>query len=95
MSKILEYFFEAYFHQDWREDCQSSLDVVTEYINSETDNNINDLYIALKNLLSSEVLPQDTFNKLGGNFKPETEGMTVGEWIVRAIKLFDEKCSEY
>ncbi|MDE1463547.1 contact-dependent growth inhibition system immunity protein [Spartinivicinus poritis] len=89
MSEIFEYFFDAYFHQDWRDDYESTLAVVEGFKNAEPTESVVQLVQELKELLSKEDLLQDTFNKLGGNFKPESEGMSVAEWVVRALEVLD------
>ncbi|WP_157959019.1 contact-dependent growth inhibition system immunity protein [Salinicola endophyticus] len=87
MSEIFEYFFEAYFHQDWRDDYETSLDAVVDFANAEPDESVVELVEALKGLQDRGDLPQDTINKLGGNFKPESEGMSVSEWIDKALEM--------
>lgn len=89
MSEILEYFFDAYFHQDWRDDYESSLDAVADFSTAEPTESIVQLVQALKDLHGKGDLPQDTFNKLGGNFKPESEGMSVAEWIGKALEALE------
>tara|TARA_R110002094_G_scaffold191809_4_gene166173 strand:- start:817 stop:1089 length:273 start_codon:yes stop_codon:yes gene_type:complete len=89
MNEIFEYFFEAYFHQDWRDDYASSLEAVEDYSESEPTESKAQLAEALAELSGKSDLPQDTINKLGGNFKPETEGMSVNEWIGRVLEIID------
>lgn len=89
MSEIFEYFFDAYFHQDWRDDYEKSLVAVEDFAKSEPRESVEQLVQALKELLSKGDLPQDTINKLGGNFKPESEGMSVAEWIDKALVILD------
>jgi len=89
VSEIFEYFFDAYFHQDWRDDYESSLSAVKDFKKAEPTDSIVQLVQGLKELLSKSDLPQDTFNKLGGNFKPESEGMSVAEWIGKALEILD------
>ncbi|PCM44855.1 contact-dependent growth inhibition system immunity protein [Marinobacter sp. ANT_B65] len=87
MSEILEYFFDAYFHQDWREDYASSFKAVEDFAKFESIESKAKLVGALNDLLKKEDLPQNTINKLGGNFKPESEGMEVREWIIRVLEI--------
>lgn len=87
MDEIFEYFFEAYLHQDWRDDYESSLDAVEDFANVEPTESVVKLVQALKDLQVRGDLPQDTINKLGGNFKPESEGMSVSEWIDKALEM--------
>lgn len=87
MNEILLYFFEAYFHQDWRDDYATSLDAVKAFSVDEPMDTKMKLKNALSNLLSQGELPQDSFNKLGGNFKPEREGMSVKSWIEQAMDI--------
>jgi len=87
MSEILGYFFEAYFHQDWRDDYVSSLDVVKAFAAEEPIESKLKLRDALCKLLAQGELPQDCFNKLGGNFRPEREGLSVNKWIEQAIDI--------
>ncbi|MGR2741100.1 contact-dependent growth inhibition system immunity protein [Billgrantia sp. Q4P2] len=89
MNTILEYFFAAYLHQDWRDDYESSLDAVGDFANTEPVESVVELVQSLKELQARGDLPQDTINKLGGNFKPESEGMSVSEWIDKALEVLD------
>lgn len=86
MNDIVTYFFEAYLHQDWRDDYVSSLDAVKAFTLDEPIERKNQLKSALLDLQSRGPLPQDTVNKLGGNFKPETEGMTTDAWLQRVLE---------
>ncbi len=90
MSEIFEYFFDSYFHQDWRDDYESSLAAVEDFKNTEPTESIVLLVYGLKELLNKGDLPQETFNKLGGNFKPESESMSVVEWIDKALVVLEE-----
>ena len=89
MNEILVYFFEAYFHQDWRDDYSTSLDAVKAFSMDEPMETKLKLRAALLELLDQNELSQDGFNKLGGNFKPETEGMSVKYWIEQTINIID------
>lgn len=89
MSKIFEYFFNAYFHQDWRDDYDSSLAAVEDFANSESIESVTQLAKALKETMNNGGLPQNTFNKFGGNFRPESESMTVNEWMGKALDILD------
>ncbi|WP_018915868.1 contact-dependent growth inhibition system immunity protein [Vreelandella zhanjiangensis] len=89
MSEIFEYFFNAYFHQDWRDDYDSSLAAVEDFANSESTESVVQLAQALKETMNNGELPQNTFNKFGGNFRPESEHMTVNEWIGKALDILD------
>ncbi len=87
MNETLIYLFEAYFHQDWRDDYVSSLDVVRAFCSDEQIEAKTKLKNALFELLEQGDLSQDIFNKLGGSFRPEREGMSVEYWIKQAIKV--------
>ncbi len=87
MSEIFEYFFDAYFHQDWRDDYGSSFEAIEDFVKAEPTESKTQLVGALNDLLEQEELPQNTINKLGGNFKPESEGMEVREWIIRVLEI--------
>lgn len=87
MSEIFEYFFDAYFHQDWRDDYGSSFEAIEDFAKAEPAESKTQLVNALSNLLERGELPQDTINKLGGNFKPESEGMDVREWVIEALEI--------
>lgn len=89
MSAIFEYFFDAYFHQDWRDDYESSLEAVEDFAKAEPMESKVELVQALTELSNKRDLPQDTINKLGGNFKPESEGMSVSEWIGKVLEIVD------
>ncbi|CCN36816.1 hypothetical protein VIBNISO65_1530038 [Vibrio nigripulchritudo SO65] len=89
MNDIFEYFFDAYFHQDWRDDYETSLSAVKDFAKAEPADSVEQLIQALNELRSKGDLPQNTFNMLGGNFKPESEGLSVSEWIGRALELLD------
>lgn len=89
MREIFEYFFDAYFHQDWRDDYRSSLEAVEDFARAEPTESKSQLVQALTELLNKSDLPQDTINKLGGNFKPESEGMSVNEWISKVLEIVD------
>jgi hypothetical protein len=89
MSEIFEYFFDAYFHQDWRDDYGSSLKAVEDFAKAEPRESKAQLVQALTELSNKSDLPQDTINKLGGNFKPESEGMSVNEWISKVLEIVD------
>lgn len=89
MSGIFEYFFDAYFHQDWRDDYGSSLEAVEDFAKAEPRESKAQLVQSLTELSNKSDLPQDTINKLGGNFKPESEGMSVNEWISKVLEIVD------
>ncbi len=89
MSEILEYFFDAYFHQDWRDDYGSSFQAVEDFAKAESTESKVQLAQALAELSNKGDLPQNTINKLGGNFKPESEGMSVNEWIGKVLEIVD------
>lgn len=86
MNDIVTYFFEAYFNQDWRDDYVSSLDAVKAFSLDEPIESKNQLKSALLDLQSKGPLPQDAINKLGGNFKPKTEGITTDVWLQRVLE---------
>jgi hypothetical protein len=84
----LAYFFEAYFHQDWRCDHATSVDCVMAFRAGEPADSCQQLRQALQSLQATQAdLPQDTINRLGGNFRPEMEGLTMDAWLERAIGL--------
>ncbi len=89
MNEIFEYFFDAYFHQDWRDDYGSSFEAVEDFAKAEPAESKIQLVQALTELSNKGDLPQDTLNKLGGNFKPESEGMSVNEWISKVLEIVD------
>ncbi|BFM08574.1 contact-dependent growth inhibition system immunity protein [Halioxenophilus aromaticivorans] len=87
MSEVLDYFFDAYFHQDWRDDYGSSFEAAEDFAKTEPAEAKTHLTSALSGLLEREKLPQDTLNGLGGNFKPESENMEVREWVIKVIEI--------
>lgn len=87
MNETLKYFFDAYLHQDWRDDYSSSLDAARAFNADEPLDSKKELKAAMLELLENNDLPQDTVNKLGGNFRPETEGMSVNNWIEEVAKI--------
>lgn len=90
VCEIIRYFFECYFHQDWRDDYSSSLEVVRAFNLDEPFESRQGLIVALMDLLQQSDLSQETINKLGGNFKPETEGLSVRGWIEQAVEVIQE-----
>ena len=87
LKHILIYFFEGYFHQDWLCDEQNSLAIVRFFANTETPGHASSLKAALLNMISENNLQQDIFEKMGANFRPDLEGMTVKEWLEKAINI--------
>lgn len=87
MNDTLSYFFESYFHQDWRDDYSLSLDAVRAFNIAEPLETKQALKNALNEMLVSEELSQDVINKLGGNFKPEREGLSTRDWILRVLEV--------
>lgn len=87
MNDTLKYFFEAYFHQDWRDDYSSSMEAVKAFNNEEPLESKIQLKNEILHLLQASNLPQNTINNLGGNFKPETEGLSVNSWFEMVVKI--------
>ena len=82
---ILEYFFESYMHQDWRKDYASSFDAVAAFDVEEKSEIKKEFVGALLLLLEDGELPNDMINKFGGNFQPDSEGMTTDAWVKKVI----------
>lgn len=91
MNDIVTYFFEAHFNQDWTDDYVSSLDAVKAFSLDEPIESKNQLKSALLYLQSKGPLPQDAINKLGENFKPETEGITTDVWLQRVLETLADQ----
>lgn len=83
-SEPLFYFFECYFHQDWRDEYSSSFDVLYDFCKSEPN-----LKVELKELFLELIergdVSDDFIHEFGGNFKTETEGLTPTEWLSLAV----------
>jgi hypothetical protein len=90
MSDILVYFFEAYFHQDWRDDYASSLDAVRAFNLDEPVESRRELELAFRDLRDRRCLSQDTVNLLGGNFRPETEGVSMDAWLQSVLEIISD-----
>lgn len=90
MNNILLYFFESYFHQDWRDDYPSSLDVARAFNSAEPMEAKRALKRALGEMLEARELSQDTINKQGGNFKPERENLSVYDWIQQVLVIVED-----
>ncbi len=54
---------------------------------AQTKLGIIERLVALDDLLKKDELTQDTINKLGDNFKPESEGLSVYEWSLKALEV--------
>lgn len=50
MSEKLDYFFEAYFHQDWRDDYSTTLKAVEDFAQSESTESVTQLVQAFEEL---------------------------------------------
>ena len=81
MNNILEYFFEGYFHQDWRVEHLSSFETIEAFLKEEPIALKIELQGALYELLEKEDLSSDTINKFGGNLNPESEGFQLDKRI--------------
>ncbi|CCN72617.1 contact-dependent growth inhibition system immunity protein [Vibrio nigripulchritudo] len=91
MEGEFEYFFEAYFYQNWRADFETSLNAVYVFSKDESAESTENLLHAFQKLKCMGSLPQDIFQKMGGNFNPGSEGLSVIEWIDRASDLLERK----
>lgn len=84
-SEPLSYFFECYFHQDWRDDYSSSFDVLLDFCQSEPELK-EELKQQFLELIEQGYALSDYFvHELGGNFKTEREGFTAVEWLNIAV----------
>ncbi len=86
MNKIVKHFFDAYFHQDWREDYKSSFDAVRDFCESEPESK-RDLGLILTQFLELKPIPDNLIQKYGGNFDPKSENFTVEKWLQKAIEI--------
>lgn len=91
MNEIVEYFFSAYFHQDWRDECASSFEVVEMFAREETAELVLSLAKALKDISHREYFSQNQFSALSANFNPTLEGMSVEEWLIKAQGILVER----
>ncbi len=86
MIKTIEHFFDAYFHQDWREDYKSSIDAVRDFSESEPESK-KELASILGGFLELESIPDNLIQKYGGNFDPKSENLTIEEWLQKVIEI--------
>ncbi|MFC3120015.1 contact-dependent growth inhibition system immunity protein [Agaribacter flavus] len=86
-KEILENFFQAYFHQDWSFDYSTTLDGVAFFKKNEPESKHREVAKALSELISEPELPQTYFYSMGGEFRPEVEGMKVNQWLRAAIDI--------
>jgi hypothetical protein len=86
MNESIEHFFNAYFHQDWREDYDSTFDAVKDFCECEPESK-KELVSALALLLELEPIPDNLIHKYGGNFDPKSEGFTVENWLKKTISM--------
>ncbi|GLO63607.1 hypothetical protein MACH09_41150 [Vibrio sp. MACH09] len=91
MSSVFKYLVESYFYQDWRYEYNSSKELIESFAMSEELDTVTKLKNELMTLSSTSVPPQDFINNLGGNFRPESEGQSVEEWILMVIEQLDKK----
>ncbi|MEL6115300.1 contact-dependent growth inhibition system immunity protein [Photobacterium sp. SP02] len=87
MNDIIKYFFEAYFHQDWRYEYSSSRELLEDFIRMESESTVHDLAGAFKELMECPDVLQDRVNECDGNFNPESEEMSAIEWISMALTI--------
>ncbi len=89
MNDILTYFFESYFHLDWRSEWPNSIRVVEAFKKDETMQMTFKLLEEFRSLVQRPDLPQSTISEYGGCFNPETEGMNIKEWLLEAIETLE------
>ena len=88
MSKTIEHFFDAYFHQDWREDYKSSIDAVRDFCESEPESK-KELVSILTRFLELRPIPDNLIQQYGGNFDPKSENLTVEKWLQKVIGIIE------
>lgn len=85
----LKYFFQSYFHLDWRKDYECSLSVVQDFVDHETFETRVQLKNDLEELLNSGEVSNEFIWELGGCFRPSSEGKTANIWLLEVIQLLE------
>ena len=91
MDDELKYFFESYFHQDWRDEYNNSFEALEDFQNCETAETRNCLLRALIELRTGQDSRSFDFRRFGANFRPETEGLSVAEWLDKAVNFLQNR----
>lgn len=91
MSDVLKYFFESYFHQDWRDEYSNSFEALEDFLGSETAETRKCLVSELIDLRAQQDIVSFDFRRFGANFRPETEGLSVTEWLDKAVNFLQDK----
>ncbi len=91
MNCVFKYLVDSYFYQGWRYEYSSSRELIVNFAKDEKEDTVMGLISELVELRDNSSLSQDFISKLGGHFKPETEGLKVDEWIEITISILRQK----
>jgi hypothetical protein len=77
--------FVLYFHEDWRLDADSRLEVVTDFLATANPILINDVVSELRELVR-EAMPDDEFHEMidrdySLSYDPSHENVTMRAWL--------------
>lgn len=77
--KTFNYFINAYFHQDWREDAKKSAEILKLFLTSEDIENINKLKNDIEKILENENI-DNFFSQNVEYFNPQYDFLEDEIW---------------
>lgn len=86
--EFIKYLLTTYFHPDWKNEVRPSLKMIRRFCEQEPINVVQGLNNDLKKFIAENENPlDDQLQVMGGFFNPATEGLTVRQWVDKAITI--------
>ena len=85
----LDEFFGTYFHQDWREDSPTAIEIVERYLAESPPEEVREAGKELSRLLAAATEDElaDAVHRLGSFYNPRADGLSYGEWLRQVYRL--------
>ncbi len=81
----MNYFFEAYFHQDWAYDYTTAFDAIKDFVSKESIEIKKSFEKALIKVLEDDQISENFIHEHGGNYDPKYDGVNIRDWLKQIL----------